>query len=113
MKSFFLPCLIALMLAGHVFSQDSVPAPAEVISIWPQSPPAWQPPEEQERDTSGPDSRQVAGQPVIRLGFVSRPELHLYRPAKPQADTAVVICPGGGYTILAWDLEGTEIATWL
>ena len=26
---------------------------------------------------------------------------------------AVVICPGGGYSILAWDLEGTEVAQWL
>ena len=27
--------------------------------------------------------------------------------------SAVVVCPGGGYSILAWDLEGTEVAEWL
>ena len=26
---------------------------------------------------------------------------------------AVLICPGGGYSILAWDLEGEEVAAWL
>ncbi|MDD4645998.1 MAG: alpha/beta hydrolase, partial [Bacteroidales bacterium] len=25
----------------------------------------------------------------------------------------IVVCPGGGYEILAYDLEGTEVATWL
>jgi len=26
---------------------------------------------------------------------------------------AVLVCPGGGFSILAWDLEGTEVAQWL
>jgi len=38
----------------------------------------------------------------------------VFRPAKDKdTGTAVVVCPGGGYNILAWDLEGTEVATWL
>ena len=38
----------------------------------------------------------------------------MFRP-DPAKDTgaAVVICPGGGYYILAWDLEGEEVAAWL
>lgn len=38
----------------------------------------------------------------------------MYRPAK-EKDTgaAVIICPGGGFNILAYDLEGTEVAAWL
>ena len=70
-------------------------------------------PDQPEQDTSGPDGRTVAEKPVIRLGFVSQPELHVYRPKGNPSDTAVLICPGGGYSILAWDLEGTEIAQWL
>lgn len=67
-----------------------------------------------ERDTSGADGRKVAGRPVIRLGNVSQPELHLYIPeVDRRTDTAVLICPGGGFSILAWDLEGTEVAEWL
>ncbi|MEZ6114055.1 MAG: alpha/beta hydrolase [Pirellulaceae bacterium] len=49
-----------------------------------------------------------------RVTSVSKPTLTIYRPAK-EKDTkaAVVICPGGGYHILALDLEGTEVARWL
>ena len=51
---------------------------------------------------------------MVRLGNVSKPAIALYRPA-PQQDTgaAVVVCPGGGYSILAIDLEGTEVCDWL
>jgi acetyl esterase/lipase len=51
---------------------------------------------------------------VIRLGNVSVPQIAVYRP-DPALDTgaAVVICPGGGHHILAYDLEGTEVAQWL
>ena len=38
----------------------------------------------------------------------------MYQPEKPQnTNTAVLICPGGGYSILAMDLEGEEVAAWL
>jgi acetyl esterase/lipase len=52
--------------------------------------------------------------PVKRLTNVSKPTLTIYRPAR-RKDTgaAVLICPGGGYNILAWDLEGEEVAAWL
>lgn len=51
---------------------------------------------------------------VKRLTNVSHPTLTVYRPA-PDKDTgaAVVVCPGGGYNILAMDLEGDEVAAWL
>ncbi len=103
---------------GQAIAQDDVATSTatavEVLRVWPGQPPAWNAPDQGEHDTSQPDSRLVAGKSVIRLGFVSQPELHIYR-ASPshQSDTAVVICPGGGYSILAWDLEGTEIAQWL
>lgn len=67
-----------------------------------------------EHDTSTAESNQVAGRSVIRLGNVARPQLAVYRPAQPSSSrAAVVICPGGGYHILAYDLEGTEVAEWL
>jgi len=57
---------------------------------------------------------QVAGKRVIRLGNVSQPTLTVY-PAPPEKATgaAMIVCPGGGYHILAMDLEGTEVAEWL
>ena len=52
--------------------------------------------------------------PVKRLTNVTKPTLTVYRPAKDKdTGTAVLICPGGGYNILAWDLEGEEVAAWL
>jgi acetyl esterase/lipase len=67
-----------------------------------------------EGDQSKPNEGLVAGRPVIRLGNVTHPELVWYpAPADKATDVAVVICPGGGHRILAWDLEGTEVAQWL
>ncbi|MGH9549552.1 MAG: alpha/beta hydrolase, partial [Terriglobales bacterium] len=55
----------------------------------------------------------VADRPVYRVGNVSTPTLTLY-PAKTNATgAAVVVFPGGGYRILAIDLEGTEVCDWL
>jgi acetyl esterase/lipase len=51
---------------------------------------------------------------VKRLTNVSKPTITVYRPAKDKdTGAAVLICPGGGYQILAWDLEGEEVAAWL
>ena len=45
---------------------------------------------------------------------VKTPTITLFRPTKEKnSGTAVIICPGGGYWNLAWDLEGEEIAAWL
>jgi acetyl esterase/lipase len=52
--------------------------------------------------------------PVKRLTNVTRPTISVYRPTKVKdTGAAVVIAPGGGYNILAWDLEGEEVAEWL
>jgi acetyl esterase/lipase len=51
---------------------------------------------------------------VKRLTNVSKPTITIFRPEKDKdTGAAVVIAPGGGYHILAWDLEGEEVATWL
>jgi acetyl esterase/lipase len=56
----------------------------------------------------------VAGKPLIRLANVTKPELQVFLPPKDKATgTAVVVCPGGAFRILAMDLEGTEVAEWL
>ncbi len=48
-----------------------------------------------------------------RISQVQNPELAVYLPAKSVANgTSVVICPGGGYTLLAWDWEGSWMAKW-
>src|SRR2546426_4176482 len=45
---------------------------------------------------------------------VTKPTLTIYRPAKDKdTGTAMLICPGGGYWNLYWQLEGEEVAQWL
>jgi acetyl esterase/lipase len=54
------------------------------------------------------------GKPVQRLSNVTVPTISLYKPPVDKATgAAVLVCPGGGYNILAMDLEGTEVADWL
>src|SRR5206468_3674975 len=53
-------------------------------------------------------------EPTRLVTNVTRPTLTIHRPAKDKdTGTAVLICPGGGYWNLAWDLEGEEVAAWL
>ena len=48
------------------------------------------------------------------LTNITKPTLTIYRPAENRnTGAAMVICPGGGYWNLAWDLEGEEVAAWL
>ncbi len=66
-----------------------------------------------EYDMTTPADELIAGQRVIRLHNVSVPTLTIYKP-DPAIDTgtSIVIAPGGGHWILAYDLEGTEVAEW-
>ena len=48
---------------------------------------------------------------ILRISKVSVPTLAIFLPAKEKATgTAVIICPGGGYSILAAGHEGTDVA---
>jgi acetyl esterase/lipase len=67
-----------------------------------------------EQDTTTAKDNLVAGKAVIRTGNVTEPSLTFYpAPAQSNSGAAVVVFPGGGYHILALDLEGTEICSWL
>jgi acetyl esterase/lipase len=56
----------------------------------------------------------IAGRRIIKLGNVTTPQAHVFlAPEKIRTGASVVICPGGGFHILAWDLEGIEVAQWL
>ncbi|WP_335645373.1 alpha/beta hydrolase [Pedobacter steynii] len=48
---------------------------------------------------------------ILRVSKVSQPTLSVFLPAKEKANgTAVIICPGGGYGILAIGHEGYDVA---
>ena len=97
----------------HPVGPNHQVAAHQVFDLWPETPPVWNSPPTSEGNTSGPESRKVAGRAVVRIGNVRTPQLHVYHPVSGPSETVVLVCPGGGYSILAWDLEGTEIATWL
>ena len=61
----------------------------------------------QKDDLSG---NKVAGCPVLRISDVSEPTLTFYpAPADNNSGATIIVNPGGGYHILAYNLEGTEI----
>lgn len=48
---------------------------------------------------------------IIRVGKVTEPTITIYKPDKKiDNSTAIIICPGGGYGILAMNKERTEVA---
>ncbi|MFN4258691.1 MAG: alpha/beta hydrolase [Gemmataceae bacterium] len=96
----------SLLGAGMAMAADkpltldvwSGPAPGEVGKI------------EEEKLVEGKPGQRT----VKRLTNVSKPTLTVFKPAADKdTGAAVLICPGGGYNILAWDLEGEEVAAWL
>ena len=67
-----------------------------------------------ETDITKPGEGLVMGKRVARIANVTVPGMAVYAPpTSKQNGAAVVVCPGGGFSILAMDLEGTEVATWL
>jgi acetyl esterase/lipase len=84
------------------------------IALWPKGAPGDQGNIGEEKDTTGANGALVAGRGVIRLGNVSVPTMTVYRaPKAKDTGAAVLVFPVGGYSILAMDLEGTEICEWL
>ncbi len=98
-----------LCLGSFLFASEP-----EVLNLWPAQPPGKAVDLPPESDQTKPEDRLIAGRRIIKLGNVSIPQIEVFRPEQPKANgAAVVICPGGGHHILAYDLEGTEVAEWL
>lgn len=83
------------------------------IPIWPGEAPDAQPVAPPENSTSIVTMPLVAGKPWTDVEKVSRPTMTVYSPKERSTGAAVVVFPGGGYWILAIDLEGTEVCDWL
>ncbi len=88
--------------------------PPQAIELWSGAAPGEKGDLGEEKDMTKPTENHVAGRRLIRLGNVSKPTITVYRPPADKASgTAVLVAPGGGYNILALDLEGTEVCEWL
>jgi acetyl esterase/lipase len=105
-------CFTALFVSATIASLSALPpgscsaAEHPELAIWPKGLPADAKPVAPERI-----SELKAKLTEERIFWVDTPSLTLYRAPKAKANgCGVVICPGGGYNILAWPKEGLEVA---
>ncbi len=113
MKSLILAFCVVFAL-GDLRGQTNVWQPSAghtQIPIWPGAVPDAKP-------VPGPEFAETtrelfAGKPAVVVRNVSRPTMTVYSPKGTNTGAAVVVFPGGGYTCLAIDLEGTEVCDWL
>ncbi|HWC95314.1 MAG TPA: alpha/beta hydrolase [Candidatus Sulfopaludibacter sp.] len=99
-----------LVILGAVLYAQAAPV---TISLWPKGAPGAAANTAPEADTTTAKDELIAGKRLIRLGHVSNPTLTLYPATQANTGAAVIVFPGGGYRILAMDLEGTEVCDWL
>jgi acetyl esterase/lipase len=55
----------------------------------------------------------VGGTPYSYIENVTQPTITIYSPTKGNTGAAVIVYPGGGFNVLAMDIEGTEVCDWL
>jgi acetyl esterase/lipase len=83
--------------------------PDQVIPLWPEGPPS-------KLEGVGPEvafrGPVGASGDTAMLRNVSEPTINVFRPAKPNG-VGVIVCPGGGWRILALEHEGIDVAKWL
>jgi acetyl esterase/lipase len=104
----FLPGLI--LLAASAFTLPCRAAEEHaVLDVWPGKAPG------EQGDVGAEETQPASGDnKVTRISNVTRPTLTLYpAPKDNNTGAAILVCPGGGYNILAWDLEGQEVCQWL
>jgi acetyl esterase/lipase len=82
------------------------------IPIWPGAAPDPQPVKGPEKIETDPKSL-IGGKTMTAVSNVTRPTITVYPAQGNNTGAAVVVFPGGGYQILAIDLEGTEVCNWL
>jgi acetyl esterase/lipase len=95
MKSIF--ALLFLLSTTHTFSQSMK------INLWPEG--------NIPLSIKNNLQEQAISTDIVRIGKVQVPQIEVYLPNKRSVTgQAVIICPGGGYSILAYDWEGTDVA---
>jgi acetyl esterase/lipase len=97
------PFIFILMIASLPGSAQN----KEIIPLWPGKVPG----EAKEKQAPVIDAPRNDG--VLRYSEITNPAIEIWPAGQNNNKAAFIICPGGGYRILAYDKEGTEIAAWL
>src|SRR5277367_3452954 len=111
---FFALCVV--FRCGTLSAQQPAwqPSPGHTeVPIWPGAAPDPQPVAGPEKTETSSKDDLIAGKPVVGISNVTQPTMTVYPPTGKNTGAAVVVFPGGGYQILAIDLEGTEVCDWL
>lgn len=104
--------LASLSLVGLLaVTGSAAAAEPSVLPVWPDAVPG-------DYGEVGPERVRAPDEAPTRdakwITNVAKPALSVFRPDPARnSGTAILICPGGGYWNLAWDLEGEEVAAWL
>jgi acetyl esterase/lipase len=94
---------LLFMITVESYSQKK-----DIIYLWPGKVPG------EIKEKNLPVIKPSENDNIIRFSEVTNPAIEVYLPDQTvKKGVAVLVCPGGGYHILAYDLEGTEIAAWL
>jgi acetyl esterase/lipase len=99
---------ICLCIMSLSFSANAQEKP---VKLFPEGVPGEPVAMEETADKSG---NRVANETVLRITNVSEPTITVYEASEEAASgSAMIVCPGGGYNLLAYDLEGDEVCLWL
>ncbi|MEM9379981.1 MAG: alpha/beta hydrolase [Planctomycetota bacterium] len=94
---------------GLTASALAAPQEAPRIALWPDGAP-----DEPAGIAERARPAETGTDGILRIRYVDSPTITVYRPpAETASGCCVVVAPGGGYDILAWNHEGTEVAAWL
>lgn len=108
--------VLAASFTGTCLAQTPAWPPSpdhQTLNLWPTAVPDPVPTKGTEANTADPVKNVIAGKPIMIWANVAKPTITLYPPKGAANGAAVVVFPGGGYNILAIDLEGTEVCDWL
>jgi acetyl esterase/lipase len=112
----FVVALFVVYACGNLGAQKTVwqPSPGHTqVPIWPGVIPDPRPTKEPEFSRASGKDDLIGGRQVVEVDNVTRPTMTVFSPKGKNTGAAVVVFPGGGYQILAIDLEGTEVCDWL
>lgn len=127
-RAIFSSLLLAAGIAGAACGQNGDPsgeieirskegiwqpaAGGTQVPLWPEDADLAKPDTGDRPEETGNGSGRVGGKEWHWAGNVGRPTMTIYRPKGRNAGTTMLVLPGGGFSVVAMDLEGTEICDW-